>query len=188
MSLPCSFPLSISQVTTELGRVSGPTSLSETAVRSLAEVPSGPISMSQLLCKSSYSATWTGSSAAGVALFQTSVTMARQYFTHTGSAGAWMTAYTNGTFSSTTSQAQHAYVSLAGGFYFYAGFQTSGNLLRAVSTINTSSTYGAWMSFDKVTKWAGVTSADNHGYEASGGYFRAANFYDGSRGAWINLN
>lgn len=58
MTLPASFPLSMSQVNTELGRATNATtSLLESAVRGLAGVPSGPVSFSNLLGKASLIAT-----------------------------------------------------------------------------------------------------------------------------------
>ena len=58
MTLPASFPLSMSQVATELG-VALPLSLDAANVRSLAGVATGPISFSNLLGKSSASASTT---------------------------------------------------------------------------------------------------------------------------------
>lgn len=58
MTLPASFPLSMSQINVELGRAPNATvSLAESAVRTLAGVPSGSISFSNLLGKASMSAT-----------------------------------------------------------------------------------------------------------------------------------
>jgi len=54
MTLPASFPLSMSQVNTELGRATNATtSLTESAVRTLAQKPSGAVSFSDLLGKAS---------------------------------------------------------------------------------------------------------------------------------------
>lgn len=58
MTLPASFPLSMSQVNTELGRATNATtSLLETATRTLAQVPSGAVSYSNLLGKASLTVT-----------------------------------------------------------------------------------------------------------------------------------
>lgn len=57
MTLPASFPLSMAQINTELGRASNATtSLTETSVRNLAGVASGAISFSNLLGKASLNA------------------------------------------------------------------------------------------------------------------------------------
>lgn len=61
MTLPASYPLSMSQINVELGRASNATtSLTESAVRTLAGVPSGAVSFSNLLGKSSFSASGNG--------------------------------------------------------------------------------------------------------------------------------
>lgn len=58
MTLPANFPLSMAQINAELGRASNATtSLTETAVRNLAGVPSGPVSFGDLLGKSSMTVT-----------------------------------------------------------------------------------------------------------------------------------
>jgi len=58
VTLPASFPLSMSQVNTELGRATNATtSLLESATRTLAQVPSGPVSFSNLLGKASLTVT-----------------------------------------------------------------------------------------------------------------------------------
>lgn len=63
MTLPASYPLSMSQINVELGRASNATtSLLESAVRTLAQVPSGPVSFSNLLGKSNLTATGVDSS------------------------------------------------------------------------------------------------------------------------------
>lgn len=57
MALPSSFPISVSQINVELGRAStAPFDIQGSAERALAGVPSGPISMSNFLGKSSYTA------------------------------------------------------------------------------------------------------------------------------------
>jgi len=60
VTLPASGAISLSQVNTELGRsATAPISLGETAVRNLAGVPSGPISLSNLYGKSGVTLTIT---------------------------------------------------------------------------------------------------------------------------------
>lgn len=58
MTLPASFPLSMSQINVELGRASNATtSLLESAVRTLAQRPSGSVGFNNLLGKASLVAT-----------------------------------------------------------------------------------------------------------------------------------
>lgn len=62
MTLPASFPLSMSQVNTELGRATNATtSLLESAVRTLAQKPSGAVAFSDLLGKASLTASGVNS-------------------------------------------------------------------------------------------------------------------------------
>lgn len=66
MTLPASGQISISQVSVELGRASNATtSLGESEVRTLAGVPSGAISMSNLWGKSNVAFTPDGGTTAG---------------------------------------------------------------------------------------------------------------------------
>lgn len=70
MTLPASGQISISQVSVELGRASNATtSLGESAVRTLAGVPSGAISMSNLWGKSNVAFSPDGGATAGSAEF-----------------------------------------------------------------------------------------------------------------------
>lgn len=58
MTLPASFPLSMSQINTELGRATNATtSLLESAVRTLAQRPSGSVGFNNLLGKASLTVT-----------------------------------------------------------------------------------------------------------------------------------
>lgn len=140
MTLPSSGAISLSQVNTELGRSSTATiSLGESAVRTLAGVASGAISMSNLYGKSN-GATWSpdGGSSAGAPVYLADYQMypARASVTITCTASAtWTwTASGNGTLTATIA---------SGGTGTSQTFLLTGNSLAIRSrTITLSSTAG----------------------------------------------
>lgn len=179
MALPASGTISISQVSVELSRAANfSTSLGETAVRNLAGVASGAISLSNLWGKSAFSATWTGSSQVNLSgtLYGFSVSGGLWRITDGPNTGGWITTNSNGTFTGDST-----FVWFSNNY----GYNTSGSSVRVFGGAN----YGAWLTFSIATGWSGgVSSAPRgtgsntlnaSGGQLQGGVYASSTYYWG---------
>lgn len=182
MTLQASGVIQISDINVELGRAYNTwAGLGDSALRTLAGVPSGSISLASFYGKSNFQASWSGNSVAGgsVYQFQTSGNAIRAYSTLTSTGGTWIYTYTNGTFSGGESTA-------AGNFQYVSGFGTSGNLLRS----RVYTTYGNWISLSTSTIWGyqvsdAAQSPARTRHEGSGSSFRI--IISDTVGNWVTL-
>jgi hypothetical protein len=190
MTLQASGVIRISNINVELGRASNAhTSLNESACRILANVPSGTIRLSNFYGKTKFNAQWSGSSTALQITFGTSGNLFRF------NSGAWLAAYTNGTFQSGLSYSGDSVNSI---------LEASGNALRVSQGSGVAGGYGGgwadgWVTFSTVSKWSGVSAKlwILNGYyfqlvlETSSGYIRVIQMTMNNQmyyGAWIALN
>jgi hypothetical protein len=187
MTLQASGAIAISDINVELGRAwNNQSNLNESALRTLAGVPSGAISLANFYGKSNFSATWSGNSIYAVDAylygFQVSGGSWRGYAKTTSEYfGSWISTYTDGTFSTTVSNP----------FGTTIGIETSGNTARGISYYFGTTHYGSWMPFSISSGWSGSSIATAPAYfnlSSSGGAIRCQQSNDSAyAGPWVTL-
>lgn len=182
MALPSTGAISMAQVRTELGG-SGPISLGDANVRSLAGVPSGPISMTNLHGKSAVVGPTSG----------TTYTYYYEEFNHAVSASpndprglVFTKTYTHGASGNITLAVQTEGTYWTDGRNYTYGSQ-SGTWQKngaTILTVTSPTGNGAWSA--KVTASTSITSGNTLTYSVSlVGDFRTAGTSDLTR-AWIH--